>query len=125
MTGWRRLITATVRLAHRDGTRLQRPPADGRLLFEPVGETTNRSAERARGIVTGAWTLSAEICQACGGPGDPVTLGRGGRGTRCGDCGGDEPEHTRQEIIRSRRTAVGPDRRTREHLRDEMSPPQG
>ena len=86
MTGWRRLITATVRLAHRDGTRLRRRPADGRLLFEPVGETTNRSAERVRGIVTGAWALSAEICQACGGPGDPVTLGRGGRGTRCGDC---------------------------------------
>ena len=86
MTGWRRLITATVRLADRDGTRLQRRPADGRLLFEPVGETTSRSAERVRGIVTGAWALSAEICQACGGPGDPVTLGRGGRGTRCGDC---------------------------------------
>ena len=86
MTGWRRLITATVRLAHRDGTRLRRRAADGRLLFEPVGEATNRSAERVRGIVTGAWALSAEICQACGGPGDPVTLGRGGRGTRCGDC---------------------------------------
>ena len=86
MTGWRRLITATVRLAHRDGTRLRRRPADGRLLFEPVGETTSRSAERVRGIVTGAWALSAEICQACGGPGDPVTLGRGGRGTRCADC---------------------------------------
>ena len=86
MTGWRRLITATVRLAHRDGTRLRRRAADGRLLFEPVGEATNRSAERVRGIVTGAWALSAEICQACGGPGDPVTLGRGGRGSRCGDC---------------------------------------
>ena len=86
MTGWRRLITATVRLAHRDGTRLERRPADGRLLFEPVGETTSRSAERVRGIVTGTWALSAEICQACGGPGDPVTLGRSGRGTRCGDC---------------------------------------
>ena len=86
MNGWRRLITATVRLAHRDGTRLRRRPADGRLLFEPLGETTSRSAERVRGIVTGAWALSAEICQACGGPGDPVTLGRGGRGTRCGEC---------------------------------------
>ena len=86
MTGWRHLITATVRLAHRDGTRLRRRPADGRLLFEPVGETTGRSAERVRGIVTGAWALSAEICQGCGGPGDPVTLGRGGRGTRCRDC---------------------------------------
>ena len=86
MTGWRRLITATVRLAHRDRTRLQRRPADGRLLFEPVGETTSRSAERVRGIVTGTWALSAEICQAYGDPGDPVTLGRGGRGTRCGDC---------------------------------------
>ena len=86
MTGWRRLITATVRLAHRDRTRLQRRPADGRLLFEPVGETTSRSAERVRGIVTGTWALSAEICQACGDPGDPVTLGRGGRGTRCADC---------------------------------------
>ena len=86
MTGWRRLITATVRLAHRDGTRLRRRPTDGRLLFEPVGETTSRSAERVRGIVTGAWALSAEICQGCGGPGDPVTLGRGGRGTRCRDC---------------------------------------
>ena len=86
MTGWRRLITATVRLAHRDGTRLRRRPADGRLLFEPVGETTNRSAEYSRGLVAAAWTLSAEICQACGGPGDPVTLGSGGRGTRCTDC---------------------------------------
>ena len=52
MTGWRRLIKATVRLAHRDGTRLERRPADGRLLFEPVGETTSRSAERVRGIAT-------------------------------------------------------------------------
>ena len=52
MTGWRRLITATVRLAHRNGTRLRRRPADGRLLFEPVGETTRRSAERVRGIVS-------------------------------------------------------------------------
>ena len=86
MKGWRRLITATVRLAHRNGTRLRRRPADGRLLFEPVGETTRRSAERVRGIVTGAWAVSAEICQGCGGPGDPVTLGSGGRGTRCGDC---------------------------------------
>ena len=86
MTGWRRLITATGRLAHRDGTRLQHRPADGRLLFEPVGESTSRSAERVRGIVTGAWALSGEICQACGGPGDPVTLSRGGRGIRCGDC---------------------------------------
>ena len=85
-TGWRRLITATVRLAHGDGTRLRRRPAEGRLLFEPVGETTNRSAERVRGIVTGAWALSTEVCQACGGPGDPVTLSHGGRGTRCGDC---------------------------------------
>ena len=63
MTGWRRLITATVRLAHRDGTRLRRRAAAGRLLFEPVGEATGRSAERVRGIVTGAWALSAEICQ--------------------------------------------------------------
>ena len=86
MTGWRRLITATVRLAHRDGTRLRRRPAGGRLLLDPEGDTTNRSAERVRDIVTGAWALSAEICQGCGGPGDPVTLGRGGRGTRCGDC---------------------------------------
>ena len=74
MTGWRRLITATVRLAHRHGTRLRRRPADGRLLFEPVGETTNRRlfggsaalqtsrrargrarpADYIRGIVTGA-----------------------------------------------------------------------
>ena len=61
MTGWRRLITATVRLAHRNGTRLRRRPADGRLLFEPVGETTRRSAERVRGIVTGAWALRPVI----------------------------------------------------------------
>ena len=86
MTGWRRLITATVRLAHRDGTRLRRRTADGRLLFEPVGETTNRSAKYGRGIVTGAWALSTEICERCGGAGDPVTLGSGARGTRCGDC---------------------------------------
>ena len=84
MTGWRRLITATVRLAHRHGTSLQRQPADGRLLFEPVGETTNRKllgpaalqtgrevrrrarpADYIRGILTGTWALSAEICQAC------------------------------------------------------------
>ena len=102
MTGWRRLITATVRLAHRHGTSLRRRPVDGRLLFEPVGAATNRRlcggsaalqtgqrtrpADYVRGIVTGAWALSAEICQACGGPGDPVTLGSGRRGTRCGDC---------------------------------------
>ena len=86
MTGWRRLITATVRLAHHEGAQLRRRLVDGRLLFEASGETSGRSAERVRGIVTGVWVLSAEICQACGGPGDPVTLGRGGRGTRCGHC---------------------------------------
>ena len=87
MTGWRRLITATVRLAHRDGTRLQRPPRRRTAAVRArVGRPTNRSAERVRGIVTGAWALSAEICQACGSPGDPVTLDRSGRGTRCGDC---------------------------------------
>ena len=75
MTGWRRLITATVRLAHRDGTRLRRRAADGRLLFEPVGETTKRSAERVRGIVTGAWALSAEICQGCEGFNDQRPFG--------------------------------------------------
>ena len=86
MTGWRRLITATVRLAHHEGAQLRRRLVDGRLLFEASGETSGRSAERVRGIVTGAWALSAEICEACGGPGDPVTLGSGGRGTRCGEC---------------------------------------
>ena len=86
MTGWRRLITATVRLAHHEGAQLRRRFVDGRLLFEASGETSGRSAERVRGIVSGAWALSAEICQACGGPGDPVTLGSGGRGTRCEDC---------------------------------------
>ena len=105
MTGWRRLITATVRLAHRNGTRLRRRPADGRLLFEPVGETTRRSTERVRGIVTGAWALSAEICQGCGGPGDPVTLGSGGRGTRCGDCREpDDRVHPRPAWRRERET---------------------
>ena len=89
MTGWRRPITATVRLAHRDGTRLRRRPADGRLLFELVRETTNRSAEYGRGIVTGAWALSAEICEGCGGAGDPVTLGSG------------RPRHTVRRVPRA------------------------
>ena len=92
MTGWRLLISTTVRLAN--GTRLRRRPAEGRLLLEPAGpapplQTGRRApqpADYVRGVLTGAWALSAEICQACGGQGDPVTLGSSGRGTRCADC---------------------------------------
>ena len=43
-------------------------------------------AEHVRGIVTATWALSGEISQDCGGPEDPVTLSRGGRGTQCGHC---------------------------------------
>ena len=85
MTDWRRLIRATVGLAHRDGTRLRQRPVNGLLVFKPVGRSTNRSAKHVRGIVTGAWALSAENCQRCGGPVDPVSLGHG-RGTRCREC---------------------------------------
>ena len=133
MTGWRRLITATVRLAHRATAPVQRRPADGRLLFEPVGETTSRSAERVRGIVTGAWALSAEICQACGGPGNPVTLGRGGRGTRCGDCPRARrpaPPPSRvapgaRNRARGRRPPRGPRRRPGPRRPDESAPHAG
>ena len=82
MTGWRRLITATVRLANRNGTRLRRRAAEGRLLFEPAGAVPPPTAHRrrwhtvqppdyVRGVLAGAWTLSAEICHDCGSPGDP------------------------------------------------------
>lgn len=50
MNGWRRLITVTVRLAHRGGTGLGQGAVDGRLLCEPVGQTSKRSAEDVRGI---------------------------------------------------------------------------
>ena len=36
-----------------------------------------------RGIATAAWTLSLEICQACGGPGDPVRRPDKDRATLC------------------------------------------
>ena len=97
MTGWRRLITATVRLANRNGTRLQRRAAEGRLLFEPAGAVPPPTAHRrrwhtvqppdyVRGVLAGAWTLSAEICHDCGSPGDPVSGASGRRSTRCADC---------------------------------------
>ena len=97
MTGWRPLITATVRLANRNGIRLRRRAAEGRLLFEPAGAVPPPTAHRrrrhsvqpsdyVRGVLAGAWTLSAEICHDCGGPGDPVSGASGRRSTRCADC---------------------------------------
>ena len=97
MTGWRPLITATVRLANRNGTRLRRRAAEGRLLLEPAGAVPTPTVHRrrrhsvqppdyVRGVLAGAWTLSAEICHDCGGPGDPVSGASGRRSTRCADC---------------------------------------
>ena len=86
MTGWRPLITTTCRLAHQKGASLRRRPIKGRLLLERVGDATDEPADYVRGVLTGAWALSAEICELCGGPGDPVTLERGHRGTRCAGC---------------------------------------
>jgi hypothetical protein len=48
---------------------------------------------RARGVAAAAHALSGEICDQCGGPGDPVRLaGTPTRTTRCGRCSGSADE---------------------------------
>ncbi len=69
MTGWRTLAATTIRLANEHGARVRQRPAADRLLCETVDE---EPTERVRGILAAAYALSGEICEACGGPGDPV-----------------------------------------------------
>ena len=72
MDGWRTLIATTTRLAAEDGAaNRRRTDVDGRLLFEAAGEACS---EHVQGILAAAWALSAEICDWCGGPGDPDEL---------------------------------------------------
>ena len=109
MTGWHALLKASVRLAKREGVRLARRPAAGRLLFEPAGtfepagrrpgagrpleDRERREArEHVRGIIAGGWSLSGEICGACGGPGDPVRGTDGSPATRCDRCRNDSDQ---------------------------------
>lgn len=57
--------------------------ARGRLLLD----IRSSRPERARGVAAGVHAVSAEICDRCGGPGDPVGLaGTGTRTTRCEYC---------------------------------------
>ena len=59
--------------------------ARGRLLLD----ITSSQPERARGAAAGAHAVSAEICDRCGGPGDPVRLASTWtRTTRCEYCRG-------------------------------------
>ena len=83
MTGWRTLAATTIRLANEHGARVRRRPAADRLLCETVDE---EPTERVRGILAAAYALSGEICEACGGPGDPVRTAAGRQTTRCADC---------------------------------------
>ena len=57
--------------------------ARGRLLLD----LRSSRPERARGIAAGVHAVSAEVCDQCGGPGDPVRLaGTRTRTTRCEYC---------------------------------------
>ena len=82
---------------------LRRRPIEGRLLFEPAGDTTNYVLS----VVTPRLGARAEMCQAHAGPGDAVTLERGARRTRsacCPELGGRgslaRPPRCRNEVSR-------------------------
>ena len=94
MNGWKALIRASVRLARHNGTRLRRERGEYGLRLAPAGAVeppatpsvlylSGQPEDYVRGIATAAWRLSLEICEACGGPGDPTTRADGRRATLC------------------------------------------
>ena len=80
--GWVRLIIEASAAAQTADS-LMCGVKGGRLRLEPASGGAN---EHARGILAAARALSGEICERCGGPGGPVKLASGSRGTRCGGC---------------------------------------
>ena len=86
--GWGSLITAARRLSVIHGAlTVPRLEVNGGLLFDiDAAGTDEDDRERVRGILAAIHTASTEMCAACGGPGDPVTLQSGQRSTRCADC---------------------------------------
>lgn len=112
MTGWRTLAATTIRLANEHGARVRQRPAADRLLCETVDE---EPTERVRGILAAAYALSGEICEACGGPGDPVRTAAGRQTTRYADC----REPADDSLARP------PWRREREPEEDQQAPVRG
>ena len=92
--------------------RVRRRPAADRLLCETVDE---EPTERVRWILDAAYALSGEICEACGGPGDPVRTAAGRQTTRCADC----REPADDSLARP------PWRREREPEEDQQAPVRG
>ena len=89
MSGWEQLIRAATETA---GPVEWLPSLDGgSLVLTPV-DSRGLDPELVRGTVAAARALSREICDACGGPGDPVWPAGGRGGTRCAGCRGADDE---------------------------------
>ena len=95
--GWREIVrtaraAADERLGDGDaGAVVEATGLDGRgrLLLR----ISSSLPAHARGVAAAAHALSGEICEQCGGPGDPVRLaGTPTRTTRCGHCCGTADE---------------------------------
>ena len=95
--GWREIVriardAAAERLGDGDaGTVVEATGLDGRgrLLLR----ISSSLPAHVRGVAAAAHALSGEICDQCGGPGDPVRLaGTPTRTTRCGHCRGTADE---------------------------------
>ena len=94
--GWRDLAQSAMSAARRAQGRHQsaRKREKGRIRGAAVDahgrlrlDIMSSNAERARGVGAAVHAVSGEICNQCGGPGDPVQLaGTGSRTTRCEEC---------------------------------------
>ena len=85
MSGWEQLIRAAAEKA--GPVEWLRSLDSGSLVLTPV-DSRGLDPQRVRGTVGAARALSREICDACGGPGDPVWPAGGRGGTRCAGCCG-------------------------------------
>lgn len=96
-SGWREIVR-TARAAVDEGS----DDGDAGAVVEATGlddrgrlllRISSNLPARARGVAAAAHALSGEICDQCGGPGDPVRLaGTPTRTTRCDHCRGTADE---------------------------------
>ena len=91
--GWEQLIRTAAETASWQRVIEWRRSLDagGGLVLTPL-DPQDLDLERVRCTVAAARALSREICEVCGGPGDPVWPAGGRGGTRCSGCRGADDE---------------------------------